>query len=81
MIDSKFTIIVTSEGREGGKGGTVQPTLGTGMGSSITFVLQVSTNKVVHQSPEGEGLFPKLMGDMESKVKTWTVVHLPFFGT
>ena len=32
MINTKFTIIVTSEGREGGKGGTVQPTLGAGMG-------------------------------------------------
>ena len=45
MINSKFTIIMTSEGREGGKGGTVQPTLGTGMGCMAVGELQnIKTN-------------------------------------
>ena len=57
MIDSKFTIIVTSEGREGGKGGTVQPTLGTGMGctavENFKTLKQTKTQSVFsfHQAP------------------------------
>lgn len=45
---------------------TSSPTIAKGVISPIIFVLQVSTNKVPPSS-EGEGLFPKLMGDTESK--------------
>ena len=43
-INTKFTIKVTSEGREGDKGGTVQPTLGAG-GMGFTAVENVKTVK------------------------------------
>lgn len=45
-INTKFTIKVTSEGREGDKGGTVQPTLGAG-GMGFTAVENVKTIKQV----------------------------------
>ena len=54
---------------------TSSPTIAKGAISPIPFVLQVSTDKVAHKSPEGEGLFPELMGDPESKGNTWTVVN------
>ena len=54
---------------------TSSPTIAKGAISPIPFVLQVSTDKVAHKSPEGEGLFPELMGDPESKGNTWTAVN------
>ena len=52
MINTKFTIMVTSEGRGGVKGGTVQLALGAGMGcvavKNFKTLKQAKTQPVFH---------------------------------